>query len=108
MANKINESDWKLFRDSLSDWREQYLKEKNKEIADILQRPGDSPTERFWSTKEIIDKEAQLLQKCLDGVSRSNMVLRILMMYRHNIIPEEDLMKFSDELQQKVRSMGDE
>jgi hypothetical protein len=102
MSKNVKESDWRAFRDSLVEWRERYLETTTQEIADVLQEEGASPTERFWNAKERIDEEATILRDCLDGHSRSKMDMHLVLMYRHGLIDDADLERFSDELRNWV------
>ena len=67
------ESDWKHFRDMAPKLRGRYLAEKNARIVALLTNPKKNETERFWDALEVMEREANILQKCLDGHSRSKM-----------------------------------
>jgi len=70
MYGKPKESDWKVFRDILPELREKYLKKKNREIEKILKDPKRNESEKFWDTKEKLEKEAKVMRECLDDYSR--------------------------------------
>lgn len=101
--DKPKESDWKLFRGMLEELRERYLTNKNLEIAKVLADPAKTATEQFWDSLELMEAEKKILQECLDGFSRSRMWLHILSMYRCGMMTDDDLNRFSDELQQSTR-----
>jgi len=102
MMMNVDESDWRHFRRSVSEWRERYLQTVNEEI-NVLTTPGDrTPTEAFWDIKERVDAEAKILQACLDRHSRSNMSIHLIRMLRHGMIHEADLDGFSHELRDQV------
>ena len=96
------ESDWKKFGALLPVWRERYLAERNARIAHTLADPNRSETERFWDAQEQMQKEAKVLRRCLDDISRSKMPLRLLEMRNAGMIQREDLAGFSEELQKQV------
>lgn len=98
----MRESDWKLFRKRVPEWRVRYLQSKNKEIVAILTDKNKTPTEQFWDTKKKMDKEARILVDCLDGHSRSKMDWYLLLMYRHGLINSDDLREFGEELQEYI------
>ncbi len=58
MERKPKESDWKVFRRRVPEWRERYLKKKNKEIIGVLSDENKTPTEQFWDAKEKMKIEA--------------------------------------------------
>ena len=60
MERKPKESDWKTFRNRVPEWRERYLRKKNKEIIRILTDENKTPTEQFWEAKEKMEKETKV------------------------------------------------
>jgi hypothetical protein len=96
------EADWRKFRDMVPTLRERYLAEQNARIAGILADSGKNETERFWDAFEMMEKEAKVLQRCLDGHSRSKMWLFMISMLRVGMLKKEDLSQFSDELQRQL------
>jgi len=102
MESKPKESDWKIFRKRVPEWRERYLSEKNKEIISILTDKDKTPTEQFWNAKEKMKEEAMVLVDCLDGHSRSKMTWYLFLMYRHGLIHDADLHEFSKDLREHI------
>lgn len=98
----VKESDWQLFRERVPEWRERYLENVNDEIARLFTTEGETPTEIFWEAKERMDEEAQILVDCLDGHSRSNMQMHLVLMHRHGLVEDADLKEFSDELRERI------
>jgi hypothetical protein len=82
--------------------RERYLAEKNSRIVALLTNPKKAETERFWDALEMMEKEAKILQRCLDGHSRSKMWLFMMNMISVGILKKEDMAVFSEELQKEV------
>lgn len=102
MPNKPLESDWKIYRERVSEWRERYLEKKNKEIVAILEDEEKKPTERFWEARRAMDEEAGILTDCLDGHSRSKMSWNLFLMHGHGLVLDEDLDEFSDGLRESI------
>lgn len=98
----MKESDWKIFRKRVPEWRERYLQKKNKVIVGILTDQNKTATEQFWDTKGKIDKEARILVDCLDGHSRSKMDWYLVLMYHHGLISNDDLKELSEELREHI------
>ena len=98
----MKESDWKLFRKRVPEWRERYLIKCHLEIANSFKSQDKTPTEIFWHTKEKFDAIAKVLERCLDGHSRSKMEMYLLTMHGHQMIFDSDLKDFSEELRQKL------
>ena len=98
----MNESDWKKFSGMVPFWRERYLAEQNARIARLLAEPNKTETERFWDSLDEMKKEAKILRQCLDGHSRSNMLMAMLSMRGVGMLKKEDLADFSPELQKMM------
>ena len=102
---KPKESDWKKFRNSLDKWRERYLQRKNEEIRAILKNQDLSETEKFWNIVDFQKTESRKLRDCLDGNSRSNMTLHMALMKKFEMVSQEDIEKFSTELQKFLKNI---
>lgn len=102
----IKESDWKIYRKRVVDWRERYLEGKNGEIVKILSDEAKTPTDRFWDALDEMKKQAKILQKCLDQHSRSNAKWSMFLMLGHGLIEDADLDEFSEELREQVLGMA--
>ena len=92
------ESDWKRFRKIVPELRERYLRERNSEIAALLRDESSTPTNQFWTASERIEEIGKILRSCLDGHSRSTMMNYLMMMHRHQLLTDEDMNGFSDEV----------
>ncbi|MGM0601319.1 MAG: hypothetical protein ACQETH_16025 [Candidatus Rifleibacteriota bacterium] len=101
MFTQPTKADWKKFMNILPELRERYLKNRNKEISNLFLNVNQTATENFWNTKEIIAKEAKILQDCLDGISKSKMKERIIIMFRYGLFQKKDIKSFSLELQKE-------
>ncbi|HEY5550304.1 MAG TPA: hypothetical protein VIK52_00340 [Opitutaceae bacterium] len=96
------ESDWKKFSAMIPMLRERYLAAVNAKAAMILTDPRRSETERFWDAMELMEKEAKVLRRCLDGHSRSKMEFFMLDMIAHGMLKQEDLAGFGEELRGRL------
>lgn len=101
-TNQPAESDWKKFRAIVPELRERYLRDRNTELAFILKGETLTPTEKFWAASERIEEIGGILRACLDDLRRSNMVHSLKLMYRHQMISDEDLSGFSEELRERI------
>jgi hypothetical protein len=106
MHDKPKESDWKTFRKIVPELRERYLRRRNAELLAILQDESLTPTEQFWTVQERARKEAKILRECLDGHSRSKMLMFMIVMRRHKMLTDEDLKQFSSELQAEIEDFS--
>ena len=98
--NKVNESDWKLFRSRLPIWQEAYMERLNREYIALLSGPGPA-SEKFWELEKRVRED----KKCggvVMRMSRTYMKLNILSLLSDGVISTADLDGFSNDLQEKL------
>lgn len=98
----ISKKDWKLFRERLSDWQENYMKGLVKEYVDFLNDDKKPASEKFWELEKRI-KEDKRHPGVIMEMSKSEAIWDIVCLIRLNVITYDDLSEFSDELQQEVK-----
>lgn len=95
------EKDWKLFRKKLSKWQEAYMERLIKEYAELLN--GDAAaSEKFRALDKRIRADRQRLGVRVDNVSRSKLQNILTGLIIENIITEDDLQDFSEELREST------
>lgn len=99
------ESDWKLFKSRLDEQREKYLTFRNSEIIKQLSNPDNTATDNYWNALKKMKEEKKILDRCLSGYKRSNMLQHIVAMCYCGMMTDEDLLDFSEELQERVREL---
>ena len=102
MYSQPLESDWKVYRKRVAEWRDRYLSRKNVEILAILTDEARMPTAQFWDTYEKMEKEARLLDDSLGRFARSQMMTNLMVMYQRGIVEDADLEEFSEELREQI------
>jgi hypothetical protein len=97
-----SEPDWKKFRALVPVWRERYIADRNARIKAMLEDRVKTETERFWEVHQVMEKEARILETCLDGHSRSKMWFHLMLMRKAGMIKRDDVADFSQELQKLI------
>ena len=98
----ISKKDWKLFREKLSDWQENYMEGLVKEYANFLNDDKKSASEKFWELEKRI-KEDKRHPGVIMEMSKSEVIWDIVRLIRLKVITYDDLSDFSDELQMEVK-----
>ena len=98
----ISKKDWKLFREKLSDWQENYMEGLVKEYANFLNDDKKPASEKFWELEKRI-KEDQHHPGVIMEMSKSEVIWDIVRLIRLKVIAYDDLSEFSGELQQEVK-----
>jgi hypothetical protein len=96
------ESDWKKFRSIVPVLRERYLQARNTELVAIFEGESLTPTEKFWAASERIEEIGGILRICLDDHRRSKMIHSLRLMYRHQMITDEEVNAFSEEIRMRI------
>ena len=98
----ISKKDWKLFRERLSDWQENYMKGLVKEYVDFLNDDTKYASEKFWELEKRI-KEDKHHPGVIMEMSKSEAIWDIVRLIRLKVITYNDLSEFSEELWQEVK-----
>jgi len=101
--NTPAEKDWKLFRKKLPEWQENYMNRLNKEYMEILSQEGKNPSDIFWELDSRIKHDRKLTGVVVHDMSRSQMYIHLLDLLRENVITLDDLLDFSEDLQERLR-----
>ena len=98
----ISKMDWKLFREKLSDWQENYMEGLVKEYANFLNDDKKPASEKFWELEKRI-KEDKRHPGVIMELKKSEVIWDIVRLIRLKVITYNDLSDFSDELQNEVK-----
>lgn len=98
----ISKKDWKLFRERLSDWQENYMEGLVKEYVNFLNDDKKSALDKFWELEKWI-KEDKRHPGVIMEMSKSEVIWDIVRLIRLKVITYDDLSDFSDELQMEVK-----
>lgn len=98
---EISKRDWKLFRDKIACWQENYMDRLNQEYIALLSGAAD-PSEKFWALDKRIRKDKKKPGVMLE-MEKSNAIFDIAMLVHDKVIGFEDLTEFSDGLQDAVK-----
>ena len=98
----ISKKDWKLFRERLLGWQENYMEGLVKEYANFLNDDKKPASERFWELEKRI-KEDKHHPGVIMEMSKSEAIWDIVRLIRLKVITYDDLSDFSDELQNEVK-----
>lgn len=103
---EISKSDWKLFREKIGDWQENYMERLEQEYISLLSDDGKLASDKFWELEKRIKKDKKSPGVILK-MSKSEAIWNIVYMIRLKVIVLEDLEDFSDNLKEAVVLMLD-
>ena len=98
---QFEEKDWKLFREKLPEWQEAYMERLIKEYTELL--AGDeAASDKFWALDKRIRADRQRLGVRVNEVTRSTLQNILTGLIIENVITEDDLQDFSEELREST------
>ena len=98
---QFEEKDWKLFREKLPEWQEAYMERLIKEYTELL--AGDeAASDKFWALDKRIRADRQRLGVRVNEVTRSKLQNILTGLIIENVITEDDLQDFSEELREST------
>lgn len=104
MTQEITESDWKCFRKlhpvALERFSAQILKEIETISADITK----SSHQRYLDIYRIVERRDKELSATFDDLRRSTALMQIVSIYGRGLLTESELMAFSQEVVNLVKS----
>ena len=100
--HQVKEKDWKLFRKKLPEWQEAYMERLIKDYAELLDGDEAAP-EKFWTLDKRVRADRQSLGVRVNEESRSKLQNILTGLIVENVISEDDLCGFSEELQESTR-----
>ena len=98
---QVKEQDWKLFRKKLPLWQETYMDKLNQEYIRLLSGEGLA-SDKFWELEKRIRMDKKSIGVVAD-MRRSMMYTNLLSLLVNEIIREDDLKGFSEELSETVK-----
>ncbi|MDW7662913.1 MAG: hypothetical protein SCL54_16045 [Bacillota bacterium] len=92
--------DWKLFREKISTWQENYMEKLVMEYAALLN--DDLPaSSKFWELENRI-KQDKKKPGVIINIRKQEMLFEIIRLINDGAITMDDLSDFSDELRNQV------
>ena len=93
---EISKADWKLFRERVPEWQEQYMERLTKKYIELLSSPGNA-SDRFWELEKRIKNDKKHPGVILE-MSKSEAILDIAIFIKKKVISLKDLEGFSQDL----------
>ena len=98
---EISKKDWKLFREKLAGWQENYMEHLNKEYIALLSAEDKNASDKFWELEKRIKSDRRHPGVIME-MKKSQAIWNIVDLIRLDVITYDDLTDFSDDLKQAV------
>ncbi len=97
---EVSKSDWKLYRERISEWQEVYMEHLLKEYVDLLNGP-ENASDKFWELEERIKRDRKHPGVVIE-INKGNMLYDIARLINLGVIAEADLDGFSEDLKDAI------
>lgn len=99
---EMSKRDWKLFREKLPGWQENYMARLIKEYIRLLSAEDKNASDKFWELEKKIKTDRRHPGVILN-MEKSKAIYDIISLVRFGVISFDDLADFSEDLQQEVK-----
>lgn len=99
---EMSKRDWKLFREKLPGWQENYMAHLIKEYIRLLSAEDKNASDKFWELEKNIKADRRHPGVILN-MEKSKAIYDIISLVRLGVISFDDLADFSEDLQQEVK-----
>ena len=103
---EISKEDWKLYREKIAEWQENYMDHLKKEYIALLSSKDGNPSDKFWELEERIKKDRRHPRVTIE-LRKPSAMFDIARLITHKVITYEDLDNFSYELREAVKIILD-
>jgi hypothetical protein len=102
MERFLPERDWKTLRELHSAALDRYCQRVLREIAGISGDHGRSAHERYLAVYDLVRQRNREMADAFDDMRRSQALERILWIRRLGLFTEEEYLRFTDEMRDRV------
>lgn len=99
---EISKSDWKLYREKIAGWQENYMDRLNREYIALLSSDEGNPSDRFWKLEKRIKSDRKHPGVVIE-MKKSSALFDIAGLIRLKVITYDDLADFSSGLKEAVK-----
>ena len=103
MMKSIPERDWKYLSSVKGDMLETLCERINDEVCRIVADQASSQHERFLRLHGHLIKGDEVVARCFDDWRRSNILEKLVALYRHRLLTNEHLARLSRETWEMLR-----
>lgn len=106
MSADIPESDWRRFREVHKTLLERYCARVLSELAALSNSSDGTAHDRFLHVYKLIERRDKELARAFNDFRRSTAVMQLGIMRRMELLTDEDLSVFSEQVQRQVLAIA--
>jgi hypothetical protein len=101
----IQESDWKVFRRLREPALERYCERVLKDVHRLVHKNGATYHERYLELWKLLRDRDKTIVTVFDAPRRSQAFIQLANIDAEDLLTEDELNQFSDELQDRIEGM---
>ncbi len=102
----IPEPDWRIFKEIRKNMLEEFCRRILDEVMAASQGTDGSAHDRYLKVYKLIHKRDRQIADAFNDFRRSTAVYQLCIMRRMDLLGDEDLSKFSEQTQARVRGFA--
>lgn len=107
MSSDIRESDWKTLRKLAPIAMARAFDRSIDRIQTTISMNRKSQI-KFWDIKNYADDQRLIISRTFDGLTRSNSIERLAMIWAQDLLTDEEIEQFTPETRQKASQLRGE
>ena len=96
-----SKKDWKLYREKVPGWQENYMERLIEDYVSYLSSTEPAST-KFWTMEKRMKQDKKTPGVCIE-LSKGNMIFDLVRFLQDEVIVFSDLDEFSEKLRETVR-----
>ena len=105
-AMRIAEADWKVFKKVRAEARDRFSRRVLAECEDISRDETKTAHERYVTLYRHVRGRDKEMARIFDDFQRSTALLQLMLMYKHDLLTQEEIEAFSEEVQRSLEDTG--
>lgn len=102
MEYSIRESDWKIFRELHEIALQRFCERALGEVGALLSDAKKTPHERYLAMWKLMRCRDKGVAQAFNDFRRSTAETQLAIIQRHELLTEEEMSRFSDEMRQRI------
>ena len=105
MAHEISEADWRIFRELHSIALERFCQRVLSEVQGVISGNDTNAHERYKAIYRLIQKRDREMAEAFDNPRRSAALLQLVSIQSHDLLTQDELVRFSVDIREAIQSL---
>lgn len=103
---RISEADWKVFKKVRAEALERFSNRILEECESISRDETKTAHERYLALYRHVRERDKEMERIFNDFRRSTALLQLMLMYKHDLLTQEAIEAFSEDVQRSLEDTG--